>query len=598
MEKAGFIGFGRIKNLSTLLELSCILLLSFVEFFLLQLSCHIIDYKVSFPVILLNVALLVCLNTLIFSAIANLRSSVFLSYFFVSVISLVNYYTITLHGSPLNIDEIKNASTALNVMGDCSLQLDKIPAFIIASFCIVSLCFLFVKHKETSKSKHFSVARSALFLVALLFIMLSYFSPLKIRPKYAINWSWKYSYGTYGYVTCCLEDAYSRSKIIIVPEGYEKTDTYTLISVLSEKTSNNTNATLVKKEERLPDIILILNETFYDLNRAADLELDGDPLANIHAMEDIYHGYVVVPSVGGGTNRSEYELLTSNSLSLMRSNITPFNLLDLKEANTLVSQLNSLGYVSIGSHPESSLNYNRNKAYDDLGFDYINFDKDFKNIERYRQYESDKSVYANMLEWYEEVKGETPVFSYMLTMQNHGTYEGINPDPNLIHDNSGAFDDADAANEFITSISKSDEAFYELTQYFKDSDRPVIIAMVGDHCPAFAKELLDGEHDEVLNILLRETPAYIWANYDLGIEDHDLGEMGLISFVPTVLDMAGVPGNAYYDYILEMKKSIPILTVEGDVYADAYHKLSNDNEIVKNYQYLEYLNLKEPDWEK
>ena len=68
--------------------------------------------------------------------------------------------------------------------------------------------------------------------------------------------------------------------------------------------------------------------------------------------------YCIVPNECGGTNRTEYELLTSNSLS-MATNITPFNTIDFKDANSCVSYLKSLGYYTHANHVMTGDNYNR-----------------------------------------------------------------------------------------------------------------------------------------------------------------------------------------------------------------------------------------------
>ena len=58
------------------------------------------------------------------------------------------------------------------------------------------------------------------------------------------------------------------------------------------------------------------------------------------------YGHTISPHVGGGTNSSEYEMLSSNSLMLMPS-ITPFNWLNLHKANSLVSNLKDLGMPTL-----------------------------------------------------------------------------------------------------------------------------------------------------------------------------------------------------------------------------------------------------------
>jgi phosphoglycerol transferase MdoB-like AlkP superfamily enzyme len=578
------------------IEIISILLLSGLEFYFLQSSCSVQRYQVTFARGLLNVCLLVLLNLVLLTLLAQLKMTIFLSLFLCASLAIINYYTICLHGSPLNIDEVENVFAAFDALSGYDIQLDQIPAIIVVCFCLICLILVFFKRNDKLPVKRFTLHRTVLFVAASIYIVLCYALPSAIRPKYVITWSWQNAYGTYGYVTCCIEDIYSRSKVIVEPDDYEMLETYNLAQVLSNKNNADRDGQILRKKVD-PDIILILNETFYDLNRAANVELDEDPFVKIHSMDDLYHGYVVVPTIGGGTNRSEYELLTSNSLSIMRSNITPFNLLNLKDANSIVSCMNELGYVTIGAHPAIETNYNRNNAYFDLGFDQVYFKPDFKDVKCYRQYISDECAYSNLIEWYENSKEEGPVFAYLLTIQNHGDYAGINQAPELIHDNSGLFSDPDMTDEFITSVSKSDEAFFALTEYFKNSDRPVIIGMVGDHCPAFAKELLEVEHDDELDVLLRETPAYIWANYDLGIQDYDIGEMSLISFVPLMLKMAGIPNNPYYDYILQLKENVPIFTVNGEAYTSDHKRIPDGSEFLKTYQQLEYFNIKNTEWE-
>ena len=61
--------------------------------------------------------------------------------------------------------------------------------------------------------------------------------------------------------------------------------------------------------------------------------------------------------------------------------------------------------------------------------------------------------------------------------------------------NPKAAGDIDQINEYLTSIKLSDEAFMYLVNYFKTIDRPVVICMVGDHSPAFAKDIVDKKYE-------------------------------------------------------------------------------------------------------
>ena len=135
-------------------------------------------------------------------------------------------------------------------------------------------------------------------------------------------------------------------------------------------------------EQEYPDIILILSESFYDFDLVTDTQADADVMAVTKNLPNSIYGHTVSPHVGGGTNSSEYEMLSSNSLMLMPS-ITPFNWLNLYGANSIVSYLDELGYASIAAHPYTNSNYRRNSAWLALGFDKVYFEDSFPTEEYY-----------------------------------------------------------------------------------------------------------------------------------------------------------------------------------------------------------------------
>jgi len=67
----------------------------------------------------------------------------------------------------------------------------------------------------------------------------------------------------------------------------------------------------------LPDIFLILNETFYDILLVSEIQTDKEYMGNFYDKNNAIYGHAVVPNFGRGTNKSEYELLTSNSNYLL-----------------------------------------------------------------------------------------------------------------------------------------------------------------------------------------------------------------------------------------------------------------------------------------
>lgn len=348
---------------------------------------------------------------------------------------------------------------------------------------------------------------------------------------------------------------------------------------------------------RTPDIILILNESFYDLQQIVDFEADAPYMKNITSMDNLLKGYAVVPGAGGGTNSAEYELLTSNSLELMPG-VTPFNTVNLNGANSIVSHLGALGYYSVAAHSEPAVNYSRITGYRDLQFSETHFEEDFMDVTYFhdRWFETDESLYKNMIRWYEAAPEEVPRFMYLLTIQNHGSYEMNAPEHDTVHTRSDLGGSTELANEFLSCISLTDQAFKNLTDYFSAVDRPVIVCMVGDHAPNFTNSIISQYSDAETDLRKRSVPLLIWANYEL--ENIELGTMSMNYVVPTLLEIANVQLTPYYSYMLQLKEQVPILTSYGDYYDADMTLYSYDadegklyEQMVDNYFYLEYENL-------
>lgn len=503
------------------------------------------------------------------------------------LISIVNYYTVCLSGRPLSIMEVKNAKTAMNVLQAYKLEVDSFVSIIITIFVICFfLCVLIKKFERKQKETIWKrcVKSCTIIITGLIFFYVGYFASYSIKPHKTISWSWVEAYHKYGYIACSIEMVYLARNVIDMPVGYTAEQ-------ISEIEIENKDF----KKER-PDVILILNESFYDLSIITDLEADIPYLENISDLENCVKGFAIVPSVGGGTNSSEYELLTSNSLQLMKG-ITPFNVLDMSESNSIVSHFNRLGYDTTGAHAGPPRNYYRGLAYPDMGFKHIYFVEDFKGRDFYgnRKCETDEALYRNLISWYEQDSGDQPQFMYLLTIQNHGGWDMNEKQYDLVHAlrDYGEYDEQ--VDEFLTCIYQSDIAFKNLTEYFKTVKRPVIVCMVGDHSPAFAKNIIDEKYtEEEKRLLLRSTPFVIWSNCN--IEGKDIGNISINYLVPKVLEIAGITKSPYYNYMIDLQKKIPVLTAY-DVYQDTegneYQYLENTayTDMVNDYFYLEYNNL-------
>lgn len=291
-------------------------------------------FQMNIKYILINIITAWSLYVLIYFLTNSQWISSILYSIFIFFISVINYYTIKYHGMPLSIMDVKNFRTAINVIDDYSFSIKEISNLLVLFFIELFLCFILkwitVKHIRTTY-KDCWIKRSCICLISFVLFYFCYLSP-KPAMEADIGWSWKNSYPQYGYMACTVQSAIDLWNFPEEPDGYQ------------EEQLDNIDIPNYINQNKTPDIILILNETFYDLNLITNIKTNSPYLENINNLENAIKGYAVVPSIGGSTNSSEYELLTSNSMQLMQG-ITPFNIVEMNNANSIVSHLRQLGHL-------------------------------------------------------------------------------------------------------------------------------------------------------------------------------------------------------------------------------------------------------------
>ena len=510
-----------------------------------------------------------------------------------SLIAIVNHYVVLLHGMPLSFQELQNFGTALNVIRGMTITPDATFFKIMGLFffgLFLSMGLYVLNVGNSSKWGDTLWKRLIYAIVAFGVFDMVILSPASKKPESILAWSWREVYPTYGFALCSLESFQNLHNVVERPDGYEVADIPTL------------NISTWYTDER-PDIIMILNETFYDFNVVTQLETDTEFLPYISNMEDLKKGYAVVPNFGGGTNATEYELLTGNSNRLI-NNFAPFNVIDMNDSLSIVSVLNELGYETTAMHSESGSNYSRYRGYKELGFDNVYFGEEFRDLDYYadRVYATDKSLYDNMIKKYEssvaqQAQGEyVPQFMYLLTIQNHGGWDQNPAGEDIIHSVKEYGAATSVLNEYLSCMQTSDKAFYDLIQYYKNVDRPVVICMLGDHCPSFAYDVLDSDMDsDIEEYNLRRTPFLMWSNIEIPADSwiDSIGTVSTNYIVPELLKELELPRPAYYQYMTQIAPKYPVLG-SGMKYMDAdgtVHLYDEAPIDVTGYFYMEYNNI-------
>lgn len=167
-----------------------------------------------------------------------------------------------------------------------------------------------------------------------------------------------------------------------------------------------------------------------------------------------------------------------------------------------------------------------------MGFDKSYFINDFSNLygigDSTRP--SDASVYENLLRWYRaDIQQEdVPQFVYCLTYQNHGGFGQRDAEYDTIH-TVGDYDFADEFDEYLTGIDYSIQAFYSLIRELDKSDRPVIVCMMGDHCPYLINYNQISLEDR--DLVVRSVPVLWWSNAGYTFDDIDTVSINYVSSI-------------------------------------------------------------------
>ena len=511
-----------------------------------------------------------CLTLVLFAVLGRWWLATGISGAAFTLIAVINYYTRDFHGSVLMPQDVRNLGTAANVMVSYRLGFP-VPVRWIVAWVVPLAALVLAQYRlarglprrSSWRGRGVRVGVSAVLVWAILYG--SYFSAAPLVPITHDFWSLQDVYNEYGYLAGTASATALLRDPIVQPEGYSA-------AAAQQAAGRVTGSALVEETDEYPDIVMILSESFYDLSLVTDLQTDKEVFPVTQGLENAIHGHTVSPQECGGTNNSEYELLTSNSLALMPS-ITPFNWLNLYGANSLVNYLEKLGYTTMAGHPYPQENYRRGSGWQALGFDQTYFYKDFPHCKTSyygnRPFETDSATYQDFEQMYEAMPADQPRFAFLVSIQSHGDYNMNDDSLSLVHAGTDYGEYDHAVDEFLSCMRLSDAAIGQLCDYFTDlyheTGRKVIVALAGDHAPGIADHVLDAGLEEE-HLLKRCTPFLIWANYplenaDLAISTTDpLNRMDMVMLAPTVLQQAGLPLSRYYQYLLEMKGQAPAFT--------------------------------------
>ena len=367
-------------------------------------------------------------------------------------------------------------------------------------------------------------------------------------------------------------------------------------------TSGNAAANAAIATGETPNLIVIMNESFADYTSIGKgLDLSEDCMPFIHSLtENTIKGTAYVSIFGGNTPNSEYEFLTGNTMGFLPASSVGFNLFVRGNLPSIASELKSQGYETLAMHPYRGTNYRRNLVYPQIGFDTFYTRDDFTQAKYIRSYISDDTLAQRIITEFNkhEESTDTPLFSYNVTIQNHGGYFASNT-RNLDLDITVEDPEVDQTKTtlYVNLIRESDQMLQNLVNYFEDKEAPTVIVMFGDHQANLGDdtyEYLVGDEDEISREERMEkykVPFVIWANYD--IPEETIERTSLNYLYSILADRLDFPMTGYQKYLLALSEKIPALCAQGYWGDDGnYYELEDESspyhDLINEYNILEY----------
>lgn len=560
------------------------------NFVMLEYTSHhrILDFSIN--KIMANLIIISIIVLIIFAITNSFKASIIGINIISVVFGLVYYYVIKFRGTAVLAVDIFSATTAANVAGNYNYRMSyRCYLFVILTY-VLSIYVLKLDRHNLFKEKKRLISVGIVILAVVcgfsLFIQSSRFDDsLKIKM-----FKPQESYRKYGdYLTFTHSIRYIKGH---KPEGYSEDK----VEQISAQYPG------IKGNGKKPNIIMIMNEALADFSSISDIETNEDYMPFIHGLtENTVKGDLFVSIFGGGTSKTEYEALTSNSMAFMPKGSTPYVTYINRKTSSLATTLRAQGYGGmVAMHPHKGSGYKRNKVYPFLGFDKFYDLPEFNNAKVIRNHVSDEGNFDKIIEVYEQnrKKDKKPFFLFDVTMQNHSSYD--RKWDNLSDDISTIKDYGDDVNIYLNLVKASDDAFKKLVEYFSNVDEPTMIIMFGDHQPKLNNHFYENVEkgfslgDEYKMFEKYNTPFVIWANYD--IEEQTDVKISA-NYMGTMVDeLAGNSMSGYQQMVNEIRKDIPIITAGGYIGADGkyYHTFDKSSpyyDKIMDYCYSEYNNV-------
>ena len=239
-----------------------------------------------------------------------------------------------------------------------------------------------------------------------------------------------------------------------------------------------------------PDIVVVQSESFFDAARLRGVEPEQVVPEFRRLAEQARHGDLWVPAYGGGTIRTEFEVLTGIAMRYFPDVEYPYLRLTSKSLPSLPRVLAAHGYQTVAAHPNTRTFWNRASAFAQLGFAAFDDEQQFREAERFGYYISDRALTDHVLARLDAAS--VPAFVFAISMEAHGPYDGYPvDDPQQIAARpvpAGLSPGrAERLRGYLAHLDNADRELGRLAEALRQRPRRTLLLFYGDHLPSMPR---------------------------------------------------------------------------------------------------------------
>ena len=507
------------------------LLACIINFVIEAISRHSVvaawDYMTGTPLVFLYNAFMIFVT---FSIVYLFKRRIFVRMIIGAIwviLGIANGYILLKRVTPFNAQDLKIAGDGIALINNYCNGFEVVVIAVGAVALLIWLISMWRRGGQYAGKIHHIAALIGIIVCGVLYTFVTNIAiDKRVVSTYFGNIA--FAYEDYGLPYCFSASLFNTG--ISEPNGYTKK---AMAKIDKDGELNQTAAS--RSSDELPNIIVVLLESYFDVANAEFFTTSEDACPNLHNLYQNYsNGYFKVPSVGAGTANTEFEVLTGMNLRYFGPGEYPYKTYSKKHpTESAATALASLGYGTHALHDNTGNFYSRANVFNNMGFDTFT-SKEFMNVLQTTEngWAKDEILTQHIMEAMDTTKQEDFVFT--VSVQGHGNYPETQVIENPKIKVEGIEDEAlkNKWEYYVNQVYEMDQFVGDLIKAVEERNEPSVVVFYGDHLPTMGLKA-----EDLKSRYLYNTNYVIWDNIGLQKDDKNIPAYQLMSEVLNRLDI-------------------------------------------------------------